>query len=68
MLADVRYFLVCENEDTASYSVVCLQDGTIVEEINDIRADKSELEKFCDLLNRNKVSPIHFFDVFEDYM
>lgn len=65
-MANIEYVLVCKN-NTASYSVVCKMGENVIAQIDDICDDKKKSEEFCQLLNENKISPVHFFDVFEDY-
>ena len=36
--------------------------------INDISIDRIKIEKLIEVLNRQKLSPIHIYDVIEDFM
>lgn len=66
----IKYVMFSDLNSVASayYSVACVdKEGKEIEVIKDISKDKKAVEDFCELLNRNKISPVHFYDMFEDY-
>lgn len=57
-----------DGEGVCRYSVLC--KGIFGENlglISDISRDEKRAVDFCDFLNRNKISAVHFYDVFDDF-
>lgn len=42
--------------------------GETIDSISDISCDKTECEKLAELFNKEKLSPIHFYDAVEDWL
>ncbi len=60
------YFVSDENDGW--YSVVCkASTGEKVDCIRNISRDEKTTVDFCEFLNRNKISAVHFYDVFDDF-
>lgn len=49
-----------------TYSIVLSQKGKILNKISDVSLNRKDAESIADKLNRNDVSPEHFFDVVQD--
>lgn len=49
------------------YSVECICDDVVVSAIRDVTPDKNKADLFCNFLNENMISPVHLYDVFEEY-
>ncbi|MBQ7958039.1 MAG: lipocalin/fatty-acid binding family protein [Clostridia bacterium] len=69
---EIQLKYTVENEKTSDgrsvYSIICSdKNGKIIFKTSDITSDKIKAEDFCELLNRNSVSVVHFCDVLEDY-
>ncbi len=45
-----------------------LSAQTIIASVTDITADKEKLEGLVELCNREGLSPIHLYDVIEDFL
>lgn len=66
----VTYCVLSETDSDGicHYSVIC--KGTFGEElccISDISRNEKRAVDFCTFLNRNKISVVHFYDVFDDF-
>ncbi|HIY73222.1 DUF6514 family protein [Intestinimonas butyriciproducens] len=59
------HFEVCaeEGEVPVMFGVVC-RDGTRAPRLS---SDYTEVERLVRALNRNRLSPVHFWDVIEDF-
>lgn len=70
----MRYYLtedIMFHEDIGeykSYGIEIREGGCIVERIRDIDTKRERVEKLCELCNRQKLSPMHFRDVVDDYL
>jgi len=62
----VRY-VVTKSEYDILYSVECICDNVVVCAVRNVSSDRAKAEMFCRFLNENHVSPVHFYDVFEEY-
>ena len=49
-----------------TYSIVLTQHGKVLNRISDVSLNRKDAESIADKLNRNDVSPEHFFDVVQD--
>lgn len=59
-----RYQIYVDESDApAMFGVVC-RDGPMVSRLS---TDYAEVERLVDALNRNRLSPEHFWDVIEDF-
>ena len=52
-----------ENEGYITYGIVCLENNNT---IHDISLNKTKIEEFVELLNKNELHYIHLADVVED--
>ncbi len=53
------------NEDGASYTAYGFECGEC--RISDFSSVREEAERFVEMLNINEASPIHIFDIIDDY-
>ncbi len=53
------------NEEGVNYTAYGLRCGDCV--VDDLSSEMQEVQSFIELINRNEVSPIHIYDVIEDY-
>lgn len=61
-------YVVEESENDGFYSVAFInEESEKIINIKDVSVDKEKVIRFCEYLNKNKVSVIHLIDVFEEY-
>ena len=66
----IRYILKVniDNQKKVCYSLILVTDSDDEKVmLNNLTDDKNIGIAFCDFLNRNQISPVHFETVFEDY-
>ena len=61
-------YIISYGDNDSFYSVKCInsQNETVFL-AKDVSTVKNRVQDFCSFLNRNCVSPVHFYDVFEEY-
>lgn len=71
---EYRYTAVCEKlysdelGEYESYGIEIRKNGELVCRVSDISTDKDELERLAELCEREELSPIHIYDVIEDFL
>ena len=63
---NIRY-VVDSDDNGFMYSVKCICNDDVVAFIRDVSPDKTKADLFCDFLNEKMISPVHLYDVFEEY-
>lgn len=64
---EVREIEYCGTKTTYGILAVNPEDGTQLLRVPDVTTEKSLAEKIAAFCTREAVSPIHFFDVLEDF-
>ncbi|MCD7822866.1 MAG: DUF6514 family protein [Oscillospiraceae bacterium] len=57
-----------ERKGICTYGIAAVDSGEILAEISDISANRAALSELSQLMNREKLSLIHFKDVVEDFL
>lgn len=63
-MMETRYEVLVEEEDSPMLFGVAGREGL---EARRLTSDRAEAERLVDALNRNGLSPAHFWDVIEDF-
>jgi len=51
-----------------TYGIHCIVNNKIIETFNDISLNRDEVLLLCKCLNMYHISPVHFYDIIEDYL
>ena len=62
-----KHIITIENIDIESYGIIVFENKKIVRKIFDVSTDYSALSLLVDLLNKNRVEPIHLDSIIEDF-
>ena len=72
---NIKYAVVegdasAETDFTVTYGITAYDPSSnrVIAHIGNITCDKKRLEHLVDLCNRGKLSPIHLYDVVEDFL
>jgi hypothetical protein len=57
-----------EKETYNSYGIECYKDNKLYDTISNICLNKNSIINLCDYLNNNNISPVHFYDIVEDFL
>ena len=61
-------FIEIEGDTYKTYGIEYETENKVICGIKDITLNYSDIKSLCNLLNRNNVSIVHFFDIIEDFM
>ena len=62
-----RHIITIEDIDIESYGIIVFENKKIVRKIFDVSTDYRALSLLVDLLNKNRVEPIHLDSIIEDF-
>ena len=64
----IEHKVIIENINYISYGILCFEDNVLIDSIYDVSLNKNDVNNICNYLNNNRISPVHFYDIVEDFL